>query len=157
MKLIFKWSPRNKQFVSHNEVRVYFHDTLVDLHIPGAAMRAANLVLVRGSLTSRVSILHTQHTYRLNTWMHTWNGFVPFANQANEHTHSINCAWYPVFVCVSHHKNLFFLASLLLFLSWLWIFPSSRLPELSPIWKFYFHFQFYHHLPAFPCPCFLIN
>lgn len=107
MKLIFKWSPRNKKFVSHNEVRVYFHDTLVDLHIPGAAMRAANLVLVRGSLTSRVWILHTQHTYRLNTWMHTWNGFVPFANQANEHTQYKLCMVSSVCVCVLSQKSVF--------------------------------------------------
>lgn len=124
-------------------------------------MRAANLVLVKESLTSRVSILHTQRTYTHSQveYLDAHVKWVCAVCKPGEWTHaiSISCAWHPVYVCVCYscHRNLFF--SLLLFLSWLSIFPSSRLPELSPIWKCYFHFQFRHHLPASPWPWFLMN
>lgn len=95
---------KGKQCVSHNEVRVYFHDTLVDLRIPGAAMRAANFVLVKEPLTSRFSILHTQHTYAhsqvkyLNAHIRWVCAVLKPGKQT--HTITINSGWYPVYVCV---------------------------------------------------------
>lgn len=82
----------------------YFHDTLVDLHIPGTALRAANPVLIKESLTSRVSILHTQHTYTHSQvkYLNAHMKWVCAICKPSKWTHaiSINCAWCPVYVCV---------------------------------------------------------
>lgn len=112
--------PNKTVCVSQDEVCVYFYNKLVDLHIPGAALRAANPGLVKEPLNSSISNLHTQRTYTHSQVKYLdahINGLVARANMCipggRTHPIGLNCAWYPVYVCVCYscHKNLFFLAS----------------------------------------------
>lgn len=79
-----------------------YHNTLVDPHIPVAALRAANPVLVKGSLNSwGHTSTHILTSCKLSAWAHTLNGFVLCVNMCipgawmHTPTASINCAWYP--------------------------------------------------------------
>lgn len=137
---------------------VHCHNRLVDPHIPVAALRAANPVLVKGPLNSWVTrLLHTHSQVKCMGTHIKW--VCPVCKYAHTrhmdaHTH---CKSKLRMVSPVHQMCVLFLASSVLFIVWLWMFPSWRLPEMSPDWKFDFHLLLCHHLCLSVCLALILS
>lgn len=111
------------------------HNTLVDPRIPAAALRAANPVLVKGSLNSRVTLsAHILTSCKSPAWAHTLNRLVLCANMCipgawtHTPTASVRCTCYPL----QCSKCVFFLSPNLCY-SW------HRLCYSSSDSEYFFH------------------